>query len=86
MQEDDLDDDEPFEDALKRLQSNLNEEEEAAMASAELNREDRKIVPVPEEEKVCSSLYLLYALLFYLYGALDFPPSQIRKILNHSLH
>ena len=64
MQEDDLDDDEPFEDALKRLQSNLNEEEEAAMASAELNREDRKIVPVPEEEKVCLYIYLLYALLF----------------------
>ena len=49
LQEEDLDDDDDdFEAALARLKSSVNEEEEAEIARAELNREDRKIVPVPD--------------------------------------
>eukprot|EP00088_Acartia_fossae_P037779 TRINITY_DN3901_c0_g1_i1.p1 TRINITY_DN3901_c0_g1~~TRINITY_DN3901_c0_g1_i1.p1 ORF type:complete len:723 (-),score=196.87 TRINITY_DN3901_c0_g1_i1:413-2581(-) len=43
----DLEDDEPLEDALARLRENTTEEEEAALASQDLNRTDRKIVPPP---------------------------------------
>ena len=48
LQEEDFDDDDDFEAALVRLKSSVNEEEEAEIARAELNREDRKIVPVPD--------------------------------------
>ena len=48
LQEEDFDDDDDFETAFARLKGSVNEEEEAEIAKAELNREDRKIVPVPE--------------------------------------
>jgi len=48
LNEEDFDDDDDFETAFARLKGSVNEEEEAEIAKAELNREDRKIVPVPE--------------------------------------